>query len=133
MKKIIICIITLFCFIAVNAENSIAKLDITAATVRVAPAGWSNWISTSLKGEWRVNEGRIIIYSKETQIIDYSDPDVKETKDYMLITSQNATDTNNKDIFLEIYLYKNGASYLKLIYNDAEIKYKMYRALDNYE
>jgi hypothetical protein len=133
MKKIIICIIALFCFISVNSENTVIKLNITAGAARVIPAGWSKWIPTSLKGEWRVDEGRIIIYSQETQFIDYSDPVVKETKDYMLITSQNATDTDNKDIFLEIYIYKSGSGYLKLIYNDAEIKYKMYRALDNYE
>lgn len=128
MKKLLICLFSMLLLSSIAYSNDVLFIKMEKFAARVLPYDWSEWINTNIDCTWDMTDKRIIIYSENRQIFDYDDEVYTEKSDYILFTSKNATDSNYKNMYLEIYVYKaTGNGYLKVLYNDAEYKYKMRR------
>ena len=72
--------------------------------------------------QFNANEQRVVIHSKEVQIIDYEVYDIERGTDGYTDIYCNATDTNYKNIMLWIR-YKDNYAMFAIIYNDISYAY----------
>lgn len=125
MKRLII-VLCLFVSVIVNAE--VLPLKLTQMCYKEeAYTTWSKWKECDIDAYWDIDEEQLVISSEKVQIIDYKEATVTKFKDYTLIKSTKATDSDYSRIWLELYIYNSGVGYIKVIYKDVEFKYKMYR------
>lgn len=74
-----------------------------------------------------LEEERCVIYSKETQIIDFSPNRVYKDEDNYTVVECSATDTNYKNItFIMLKHPKTSFTILQIIYKDIAYSYSCY-------
>ena len=84
---------------------------------------WSNWEKVNIPISINFDEKRIIIYSKETQIIDFNYLN-KEQIDSCISLDGIATDSDNKKIILVLYICEK-ITFLSLMYDDISYTYEL--------
>ncbi len=77
---------------------------------------------TNVIVQLNTNEQRVVIHSKEAQIIDYEIYDIEKDLNGYTDVYCNATDTNYKNIILWIR-YKDDYAMFAIIYNDVSYAY----------
>ena len=74
-----------------------------------------------------LDEGRCVIYSKKTQIIDFSPFRVYKDRDNYTVVECDATDTNYKNITFIILKHPTSSfTILQVVYNDIAYAYSCY-------
>ena len=121
MKKIII-LITLVVF-SLPAFSQVFKVNATKFRFTLDFDSWSNWEKVNIPISINFNEKRIIIYSKETQIIDFNYLN-KEQIDSCISLDGIATDSDNKKIILVLYICEK-ITFLSLMYDNISYTYEL--------
>ena len=121
MKKILIGL--LLC-ISIVCSAETYNFMASAINVRIPPTQWAGWRETNLSASWNLDNQQIIIFTEDAQIFDYITMLAFEGKDYTVYKAV-ATDTQYETIKLEIYVYKSGDNYIKILYPYLEYKYKL--------
>lgn len=122
MKKIIIIAITLFLSLGAFAQERVLATHFAAKYSYESAYG--PWQSVNIPVTIDTDKNRIVIYSKETQIIDYVSPEIKEQDGYKYMTAY-ATDTKYKNIQVELWFMNTTTIVLRLRYLDFEYQYQL--------
>ena len=84
---------------------------------------WSSWTNVNIPVLINFEEKRVIIYSKEKQIIDF-DYLNKEVIDNCIVLDGIATDSNNKRVILVLNICEK-ITFLSLMYDDISYTYEL--------
>ena len=122
MKRFIILLLLLIT-ISFTAKAERTYYKTSSFTVRTNNV-WSNWMPSNLLISIDNTDNRIVIYSKEKQIIDFEKFDSVVTSEYILLDSQ-ATDSKYKKIYIKIQIYDVNTIFLSVIYKDIQYIYQM--------
>ena len=121
MKKIII-LITLVVF-SLPAFSQVFKVNATKFRFTLDFDSWSSWTNVNIPVLINFEEKRVIIYSKEKQIIDF-DYLNKEVIDNCIVLDGIATDSNNKRVILVLNICEK-ITFLSLMYDDISYTYEL--------
>ena len=121
MKKIII-LITLVVF-SLPAFSQFFKVNSTIFIFTLDFDSWSSWTNVNIPVLINFEEKRVIIYSKEKQIIDF-DYLNKEVIDNCIVLDGIATDSNNKRVILVLNICEK-ITFLSLMYDDISYTYEL--------
>lgn len=122
MKKLIL--IISFVLLSLIAFSQTHIFQTTQFSAKFTGYEWSDWVPSSLDITWNLSIARIIIYSADTQIIDYQNEITKTYTSYT-VTRATATDREHLPILIEFTTYITGDSYLKISYSDIQYQYKL--------
>lgn len=122
MKKIFISLLFLLTSLTLFADN---WYSLSHINIKPRNCDWTGWIKISpepIKMLFEPEIKKITIYSKEIQIINYSVLEEKQYNEYYTLTGY-ATDTNYKNILIQITSFKNGTEFFAISYSDGTYMY----------
>ena len=132
MKKVFLIIFLLSSVISniysqFEREYKLSNMLATEAAIKIPGYEYSSWekLETPIKVYFNPAEERIIIFSKDIQIIDYVNLDTFKFSNYYQYVAL-ATDTDYVKFKFNLYIYNSGLIILKLVYSNIEYKYKLY-------
>jgi len=128
MKKIIFLLLVVFSTITVSAQ----ELWCRASKVKVANNDLKivvPWKPVDMPVYIDLLNQRIEIYSQKTQIIDFYDMMETPFSDGLMYSAYG-TDTDYRTIYVVIFLFDSGITYLEVNYSDLHITYNLVPASD---
>ena len=125
MKKLILLVIILITTLSANAETYFYKTSALAIDI-LDGKGYNSWKPCEVDITIDFDAQQVVIYSKETQVLDIEYSSTTEYKDYSVIGCI-VNDTNYATCYLKIFVYNNGDIYFKMIYPYIVYKYKVKR------
>jgi len=125
MKKLILLVIILITTLSASAETFYYKTTAIAMDF-LDGKGYNPWKPCEVDITIDFDAQQVVIYSKETQVLDIEYSSTTEYKDYSVIGCI-VNDTNYDRCYLKIFVYNNGDIYFKMIYPYIVYKYKVKR------
>lgn len=124
MKKLLFLLI-LILGISVNTQAQDLRLKAKMITISDGTKTLSKKVDINVI--LNLDKERCVIYSKETQIIDFSPNRVYKDEDNYTVVECSATDTNYKNItFIMLKHPKTSFTILQIIYKDIAYSYSCY-------
>ena len=123
MKKLLLTLFVLLFSISIFSQDVLWG-KATRLNYRIYGYEWTGWTRQYIDVKWDFANNQLIIYSRDTQILDYWNVN-KEYSKGITIYTMNATDTENKQLVLQIFVYNSGGVYIKMLYTDIEYKYEL--------
>lgn len=120
MKKIILLIVILLSCIEVNAQEKQGKC--VAVSYSIENQSFSDWQDTNIPVTIDFSRKKIVIYSKEVQVIDYVGFVPSQNQEYNILSSQ-ATDTKYQTINIQLFSPKKDLGYIVIGIEYANVKY----------
>lgn len=112
-------------FISFTVFSQIKEHVATSVCYKILPNGvYSDWVDCNIKVNWNLTKKHIVIYSEETQIIDYTRLE-ESFEDGVTIYQGYATDATYQIIFLSVIITNNYNIFLKIKYSDIEYMYRL--------
>lgn len=120
MKKIILLIVILLSCIEANAQEKQGKC--VAVSYSIENQSFSDWQDTDIPVTIDFSRKKIVIYSKEVQVIDYVGFVPSQNQEYNILSSQ-ATDTKYQTINIQLFSPKKDLGYIVIGIEYADVKY----------
>ena len=120
MKKIILLIVILLSCIGVDAQEKQGKC--VAVSYSIENQAFSDWQDTDIPVTIDFSRKKIVIYSKEVQVIDYVVFVPSQNQEYNILSSQ-ATDTKYQTINIQLFSPKKDLGYIVIGIEYYDIKY----------
>ena len=120
MKKIILLIVILLSCIEVDAQEKQGKC--VAISYSIENQTFSDWQDTDIPVIIDFLRKKIVIYSKEVQVIDYVGFVPSQNQEYNILSSQ-ATDTKYQTINIQLFSPKKDLGYIVIGIEYSDIKY----------
>ena len=120
MKKIILLIVKLLSCIGVDAQEKQGKC--VAVSYSIENQAFSDWQDTDIPVTIDFSRKKIVIYSKEVQVIDYVGFVPSQNQEYNILSSQ-ATDTKYQTINILLFSPKKDLGYIVIGIEYSDIKY----------
>lgn len=122
MKKLIVSLLFLSTSLIVFAGTWFSLPQINIKPDGCEWSGWQYCKPEPIMMYFEPEIKKMTIYSKEVQIINYSVLEEKKYKDFDTLIGY-ATDTNYKNIVIQITSFKNGTEFLTISYSDSTYMY----------
>ena len=120
MKKIILLIVILLSCIGVAAQEKQGKC--VAVSYSIESQAFSDWQDTDIPVTIDFSRKKIVIYSKEVQVIDYVGFVPSQNQEYNILSSQ-ATDAKYQTINIQLFSPKKDLGYIVIGIEYSDIKY----------
>lgn len=120
MKKIILLIVILLSCIGVDAQEKQGKC--VAVSYSIENQSFSDWQDTDIPVTIDFSRKKIVIYSKEVQVIDYVGFVPSQNQEYNILSSQ-ATDTKYQTINIQLFSPKKDLGYIVIGIEYSDVKY----------
>lgn len=120
MKKIILLIIILLSSIGVDAQEKQGKC--VAISYSIENQSFSDWQDTDIPITIDFSRKKIVIYSKEVQVIDYVGFVPSQNQEYNILSSQ-ATDSKYQTINIQLFSPKKDLGYIVIGIEYSDVKY----------
>ena len=120
MKKIILLIVILLSCIEVDAQEKQGKC--VAVSYSIENQAFSDWQDTDIPVTIDFSRKKIVIYSKEVQVIDYVGFVPSQNQEYNILSSQ-ATDSKYQTINIQLFSPKKDLGYIVIGIEYSDIKY----------
>ena len=120
MKKIILLIVILLSCIRVDAQEKQGKC--AAVSYSIENQSFSDWQDTDIPVTIDFSRKKIVIYSKEVQVIDYVGFVPSQNQEYNILSSQ-ATDSKYQTINIQLFSPKKDLGYIVIGIEYSDIKY----------
>ena len=120
MKKIILLIVILLSCIGVDAQEKQGKC--VAISYSIENQSFSDWQNTDIPITIDFSRKKIVIYSKEVQVIDYVGFVPSQNQEYNILSSQ-ATDSKYQTINIQLFSPKKDLGYIVIGIEYYDVKY----------
>ena len=120
MKKIILLIVVLLSCIGVDAQEKQGKC--VAISYSIENQSFSDWQNTDIPITIDFSRKKIVIYSKEVQVIDYVGFVPSQNQEYNILSSQ-ATDSKYQTINIQLFSPKKDLGYIVIGIEYYDVKY----------
>ena len=120
MKKIILLIVVLLSYIGVDAQEKQGKC--VAVSYSIENQSFSDWQDTDIPITIDFSRKKIVIYSKEVQVIDYVGFVPSQNQEYNILSSQ-ATDSKYQTINIQLFSPKKDLGYIVIGIEYSDVKY----------
>ena len=120
MKKIILLIVILLSCIGVDAQEKQGKC--VAISYSIENQAFSDWKDTDIPITIDFSRKKIVIYSKEVQMIDYVGFVPSQNQEYNILSSQ-ATDSKYQTINIQLFSPKKDLGYIVIGIEYYDVKY----------
>ena len=120
MKKIILLIVILLSCIGVDAQEKQGKC--VAISYSIENQSFSDWQDTDIPITIDFSRKKIVIYSKEVQMIDYVGFVPSQNQEYNILSSQ-ATDSKYQTINIQLFSPKKDLGYIVIGIEYYDVKY----------
>ena len=120
MKKIILLIVVLLSYIGVDAQEKQGKC--VAISYSIENQSFSDWQDTDIPITIDFSRKKIVIYSKEVQVIDYVGFVPSQNQEYNILSSQ-ATDSKYQTINIQLFSPKKDLGYIVIGIEYSDVKY----------
>jgi len=122
MKKFfLLCMLLIGLALTTNAET--IKFQATGFALSPDGVTWPEWTVCKIKVTVDNSINRLVIYSKNNQIIDYANFKQTDYEDHCSLTAK-ASDSNQKSISMARLIY-NDETILLIRYSDLQYMYRM--------
>jgi hypothetical protein len=124
MKKLLSLLILI---LGISINSQAQELYLKAKKIVVSYRTSTFYEEVDINVTLNLNEERCVIYSKKTQIIDFSPIRVYKDEDNYTVIECNATDTNYKNITFTIFKHPtSNFTILQIVYSDIAYAYSCY-------
>lgn len=124
MKKLLFLLILI---LGISINSQAQELYLKAKKIVVSDGTSTFYEEVDINVTLNLNEERCVIYSKKTQIIDFSPIRVYKDEDNYTVIECNATDTDYKNITFTIFKHPTSSfTILQIVYSDVAYAYSCY-------
>lgn len=124
MKKLLSLLILI---LGISINSQAQELYLKAKKIVVSDGTSTFYEEVDINVTLNLNEERCVIYSKKTQIIDFSPIRVYKDEDNYTVIECNATDTDYKNITFTIFKHPTSSfTILQIVYSDIAYAYSCY-------
>lgn len=124
MKKLLSLLILI---LGISINSQAQELYLKAKKIVVSDGTSTFYEEVDINVTLNLNEERCVIYSKKTQIIDFSPIRAYKDEDNYTVIECNATDTDYKNITFTIFKHPTSSfTILQIVYSDIAYAYSCY-------